>query len=638
MEFEKRRGYTIGSYLPFVIDMSLEVHPLLEAEIHQVRYDYSLTLSELFYERFLIPYHDWCHSNQLLSRYQAYGFPWIYTDMIDGYMVPDIPESDQWLFNRGWIQTAVIDDIRYAIWNKYASSGAHLAGKRIVSCEAMTNTSGVFAATLEYIKQATDINIICGINHFVFHGFNYSPPEAAFPGWIRFGTYFHEQNTWWPYLHYYMTYASRLCQIMQDADPVSQIAILGPTPDVWRNHGLDRNPFNLSPWYLHHMWQALNMYGYQSDYINGHILQGAHFTNGQLHFGPMSYQLVVICEVSSLSIETAKAVQKYLEQEGKVLIIGDPPHQIPGKNMRHSTEQVRAIFHKIITSPLVNVLEAPPTEHFEEWVGNQINKLLEPAIKISQPNKRFFHLRKKIGDREIYFFCNSSREEVLETRIEFSKTHLKPVVWNAMNGEKSALPYKGNAANIKLDPLQSLLILFEEAVPEEIYHSNFRKKEKVSTLTGPWEVEFSPVREAPFKRHFSKLTDFADDDQLNRFAGSATYTIQWNNTGRMDRDFILDMGVVKDISEVAINGETIGQVWWGKHQYRVPKTLIKETGNVLEIKVTNLLFNYILSLENENPVAKFWMDRSRNRLARDGKIVEPVSAGLLGPVEVWRTG
>jgi len=130
---------------------------------------------ELFQERFVYPFHNWCKANGTQSRYQAYGHPWL-MGMLDGYMVPDIPEGDTWLFNN-WMG---LDEIRYAVWNKYASSGAHLTGKPLIGCEAMTNTKGVFSATLEYIKQAGDLTFITGCNHFVLHGFNYPGPKTTF--------------------------------------------------------------------------------------------------------------------------------------------------------------------------------------------------------------------------------------------------------------------------------------------------------------------------------------------------------------------------------------------------------------------------------------------------------------------------
>ncbi|MGR3302486.1 MAG: glycosyl hydrolase, partial [Candidatus Scalindua sp.] len=68
------------------------------------------------------------------------------------------------------------------------------------------NTEGAFRTSLETVKQSDDMNFITGINHSVLHGYNYSPPEAGFPGWIRYGAYFSEHNTWWKYFRNWAEY------------------------------------------------------------------------------------------------------------------------------------------------------------------------------------------------------------------------------------------------------------------------------------------------------------------------------------------------------------------------------------------------------------------------------------------------
>ena len=79
------------------------------------------------------------------------------------------------------------DDYRrgrgYTMVNKYVSSAAHLAGKRIVSSEEMTNTYKVFNIPLEFLKVGSDMAAFSGISHSVWHGFNYSPPRRTIP-WL----------------------------------------------------------------------------------------------------------------------------------------------------------------------------------------------------------------------------------------------------------------------------------------------------------------------------------------------------------------------------------------------------------------------------------------------------------------------
>ena len=202
-EFIRRRGYDPMPYLPFTMyktggmGNALDYHygvdmtPEFQDTIERVRYDFCVTQAELLDERFFQTFTDWTHRRGVLARVQAYGrgtFP------LNSSLYCDIPEGESWSTN--WLkhrpgEEMSNEDYRrgraYTMINKFVSSGAHLAGKRTVSAEDMTNTYDVFGATLEFLKLGSDQSVISGITHSVFHGFNYSPPEAPFPGWIRYG-------------------------------------------------------------------------------------------------------------------------------------------------------------------------------------------------------------------------------------------------------------------------------------------------------------------------------------------------------------------------------------------------------------------------------------------------------------------
>jgi hypothetical protein len=99
----------------------------------------------------------------------------------------DIPEGESWTTN--WLQHRLGEEMGdedyrrgrgYTMINKYVSSAAHLTGKKLVSAEEMTNTYIVFNATLELLKIGSDMSAISGTTHSIWHGFNYSPPEAPF--------------------------------------------------------------------------------------------------------------------------------------------------------------------------------------------------------------------------------------------------------------------------------------------------------------------------------------------------------------------------------------------------------------------------------------------------------------------------
>ncbi|MDZ4707287.1 MAG: glycosyl hydrolase [Saprospiraceae bacterium] len=66
---------------------------------------------------------------------------------------------------------------------KFATSVAHVMGKPLASAEAATWLNEHFLSSLADIKSSVDQYFLGGVNHIVYHGTNYSPPQASWPGW-----------------------------------------------------------------------------------------------------------------------------------------------------------------------------------------------------------------------------------------------------------------------------------------------------------------------------------------------------------------------------------------------------------------------------------------------------------------------
>jgi len=62
--------------------------------------------------------------------------------------------------------------------------------------------------------------------------------------------------------------------------------------------------------------------------------------------------------------------------------------------------------------------------------------------------------------------------------------------------------------------------------------------------------------------------------------------------------------VNKGVTEVFLNGKNVGVNWYGKPVFNI-ENAIKNGENLLEIKVTTVLSNYVMSLGN-NPTANRW--------------------------------
>jgi hypothetical protein len=124
---------------------------------------------------------------------------------------------------------------------------------------------------------------------------------------------------------------------------------------------------------------------------------------------------------------------------------------------------------------------------------------------------------------------------------------------------------------------------------------------KPAEQSGSWDVTFQESRGAPAKAVFEKLISWPDhkDKGIKYFSGTATYRKTINVPAERfgeNRSILLDLGSVKEIAEVRLNGQDLGILW--KAPFRVDITKAAKQGdNELEVRVTNLWPNRLIGDE-----------------------------------------
>ncbi len=603
--FQQRKGYDIKPWLPLVLgEKNPDATAEMRDQILRARYDWSEHVVSTFLNNFTAEYAAFCHEHGLLSRYQAYGLPHL-MGMAEGYMIPDIPESNNWLYSQG-----VIDPMDppyftwnqkhgYMNWNKYAAAAGRMRGKRIISSEAMTNTQKVFHATLATIKQADDMNFITGITHSVLHGYNYSPPDVPFPGWIRFGAYFSEHNTWWPYFPRWVDYNARLSSVFQETRPVAEVAILGRTADHWSATGLERDPIHLEPAYLHRLWEPLSQLGIGSDYLHEGVIQSARMANGLLHIGPMAYKMLIVADAISLEPATAAAIQRFAESGGKVVYVGVTPRRAPGfVNAAENNQKVAAAIKASMIAG-AKLVDAPPqnadARGLRAWTDATMKGVAYArALAIVSPHDALYSLHHRAPDADVLFFTNTHRKERLKTRVEFPLGKAGLWHWNPETGERApyGLAQDATGFEVGLHPLESVLLVPGDkpaTVPTKVAPV---KGLNPFTITAPWTVTFHPAQSTEtFELTMPSLIDFttSKDPKVRNFAGTAIYrtTFDPGQTGFTS----LSIGRDNDfISEVELNGKSLGVIWYGPKPLNLGAALIKGE-NQLTIRYTTTPWN-----------------------------------------------
>jgi hypothetical protein len=156
---------------------------------------------------------------------------------------------------------------------------------------------------------------------------------------------------------------------------------------------------------------------------------------------------------------------------------------------------------------------------------------------------------------------------------------------------------------------------------------------ELTTVQGPWNLAFQPGRGAPASITLDKLISWPDstDAGVKYFSGTGTYTktIQASpDWFRKGAHLWIDLGDVKNLAEVAVNGKLLGQVW--HTPFRVDATTALKLGaNEVTIKVINAWVNRLVGDQQFGATKYTFAD------VKPYKANSPLQAsGLLGPVRV----
>ena len=443
-EFKARRGYDLMPWLPFTMfevgrlgdvknfEYGSKKGAKFQEEVNRVRFDFELTKAELLHERYTQTFLSWCKEKGVKSRAQAYGRGFFPEESSLGY---DIPEGESWTTN--WLKHKIGEEMGdedyrrgrgYTMINKYVSSAAHLTGKRVVSAEEMTNTYKVFTTTLEFLKVGSDMSAISGTTHSIWHGFNYSPLKADFPGWVQYGTFHNERNTWWPYVNNLNDYRARIASQLQNADMYTDIAILPANYDMWGEMGVQTEPFpvKLNVPYTSLIWEAIHKNGGGADYVSEIILSDAVIRDGKICYGPKEYSDLFLVEVTSTTPETLAKLEEFVKSGGRVFCIGKYPEKSLGlKDYEARDKAIASTVERLKQYPdNFILLEKPSDGKYLEWYKDVMEKYNLPhTLTISDPD-RFLLQNQYITDdgSDVFLFMNAHMSEAKETDIVFPKS------------------------------------------------------------------------------------------------------------------------------------------------------------------------------------------------------------------------
>jgi hypothetical protein len=179
-----------------------------------------------------------------------------------------------------------------------------------------------------------------------------------------------------------------------------------------------------------------------------------------------------------------------------------------------------------------------------------------------------------------------------------------------------------------------VFVIFKDKAESTSFTLPATEEKELATIEGSWNVSFQPNRGAPATATFDKLSSYTEnaDEGIKYFSGTASYT----KTIAADKSWFapgahlwLNLGDVKNIAEVIVNGKSLGIVW--KQPFSVDITSALKAGeNKIEVKVTNLWVNRLIGDSQPNVAHKITYTTMPFYQASS----KLLPSGLLGPVQI----
>jgi len=529
-----------------------------------------------------------------------------------------------------WTQVPGVNEEQYGFNadDRESASVSHIYGQNLAAAESMTAGAAAWAWSPATLKPTADQEFLNGINRFVIHESAHQPlvGKGTAPGLTLgpFGQWFNRNETWAEQAGPWIDYLARTSFLLQQghfgADLLYFYGEDSNLTAIFANKAPDVPP------------------GYGFDYINADALINAlHVADGRITTpSGMSYRLLGLDPYSKhMSLPVLRAIHSLVEAGAQVA--GPKPTDDP------SQADNQAEFKKLSTELFG---EGSGVHHVGKgtvYAGQKLDEVfatlhVEKDFDYTKPqtDTRLLFVHRKLDNGDLYFIDNrKNRAETVDAT--FRVTGKAPELWHADTGVIEPASYSSAGGHttvpLHLEPWGTVFVVFRTPAEKTSVQLPKITHTTLATLGGPWTVTFQPDRGAPPSTTLTTLASWTDstDKGVKYFSGTGTYTqtVQapqaWFKPGA---HLWLDLGDVKNLAEVQINGQTLGIVWHAP--YRVDATaLLKPGNNEVAIKVTNAWVNRLIGDQQTGAEKLTYAD------VTPYKADSPLQpSGLLGPVTV----
>jgi len=620
-QFKKLRGYGATPWLPVLTGRIVESSESSDRFL----WDFRKTIADLIANEHYGQLEETLHERGMGHYGESHesGRAFV-ADGMEVKKFNEVPMSAMWTQKPGVNKPLY----GYNADDRESASVAHIYGQNIAAAESLTAAAAPWAWSPASLKPTADQELLNGINRFVIHESAHQPLVGKAPGLTLgpFGQWFNRNETWAEQARPWISYLARSSYMLQQGRFAA---------DLLYYYGEDSN---LTAIFAHKAPEIPD--GYAFDYINADaLIHELSAADGQIVTkSGIRYRVMGLDPYSRhMSLPVLRAIYALVENGG--VVAGAKPTDDPSlaDDQVEFEKLAEVLFgdgsgvHRVGKGTVYTGLSL-------EGVFGALN--VKPDFAYSKDSKdsdvQFVH--RKLDGGDVYFLDNRSEHDE-SIQAAFRVAGKAPELWRAETGATERVSFTmadgRTIAPLHLEPWGTVFVVFRKPTSETSYTTPQMRETRVATINGPWKVAFQSGRGAPDFITINELSDWSqsDDPRVKYFSGVGTYTKtveaspEWFRKGAR---LWIDLGNVKNLAVVTVNGKELGQVWHAP--YRMDVTSAFAPGaNEITIEVVNAWVNRLIGDEQPGATKLTFAD------VKPYKANSPLlPSGLLGPVTLVR--
>jgi hypothetical protein len=530
----------------------------------------------------------------------------------------DTHKNDQWFQVPG--ADAVFNQVvpgRQSVIPRYPAGTGHQMGSERIAAEVLGAYG--WGVTPELSRFVNGYLAVRGVNFSIFHAYWADPSKVIHP------PPFQPENTWYEALDGLTTWTGRVMEAgLGSARAPTAVVHPQRAAEAWAGTpaaGRIDAGFEAALKALEDVQVDFDVLPEASLDGDREMRRQAIPDDGALRIGPQAYRFAVLPPAPTVSLETVERLERLARGGGTVVLYGE----LPAEETRGRDGALSRALDDLLAERRAHTATTP-AQLQELAVAAGV-----PAAELAPADPRVRVLRIERGRDEVFLVMNEG-----ETRADMVATFPAtgtPELWDPEDGSAAPAPrYRPDrggravAVPLRLEPHELTVVAFrgEREGPHLVHaepHVRGVRRAGARTLEAQVEVTepgtypllaqdggrfftgsvrvddpLEPVAlDGPWRFRFER--DGAD--WAERPLGSWTaLDPRWSGSGRYEttvelgagdldgRRLWLDLGTVRDVAQVEVNGEPAGRLLW--RPYRVDVTgALRPGANTIAVRVTN---------------------------------------------------